>query len=147
MIVVSRTTKSASKMILLEIVFDHDAITCRNLNCKIYNNYINYLYECNIGICNRASDICLPRSSNSYTNNKESKVTPGWNDYVQPLFEKSLFWYDIWVQNRKTRAGHVANIMRLTRARYHYVVRNAIKSEDRLRNDKMTEAVGQKKDN
>ena len=90
------------------------------------------------------SPLCLPRSSNSYTNNKKSKVTLGWNDYVQPLFEKSLFWYDIWVHNGKTRAGQVANIKRLIRARYHYAIRNAINSENRLRNDKIAEAVVQR---
>merc|ERR1739842_294014 len=72
---------------------------------------------------------------------KKRKVVPGWNENVRPFFEKSLFWHDIWVQNGKPRGGEVANIMRLTRARYHYAIRNSIKSNIKIRNDKMAEAV------
>ena len=35
---------------------------------------------------------------------------------------------------------------RITRARYHYAIRNAINDENRVRNDKMAEAISQKND-
>ena len=124
---------------LLHIRFDHDAITCRNLKCKIHTDYIKYLYTCIIDICIKSSVRWLPAIGGGEC--KKGKVVPGWNENVRPFFEKSLFWHDIWVQNGKPRGGEVANIMRLTRARYHYAIRNSIKSNIKIRNDKMAEAV------
>ena len=71
---------------------------------------------------------------------------PGWNDHIKPLFEDSLLCHDIWVQNGKPRNGLIAQNMRITRARYHYAILNAIKDESRVRNDKMAEAISQKND-
>ena len=127
---------------LINIKFDHDAITCRNLDCKKHFDYLNYLYKNVIEICLRASDTYIPTSSN----NKKSKVVPGWNDYVQPYFEKSLFWHDIWVQNGRPREGDLALKMRQARARYHYAVKNVIKNDNKIRNDKMAEAISLNKD-
>ena len=127
---------------LLKIRFDHDAITCKNVNCKKHIDYLNYLYKCIIDICIRASDKFLPSSNNC----KKSKVIPGWNELVQPFLEKSLYCHNIWVQNGRPRNGEVAKAMRLTRARYHYAIKNAIKSDIKIRNDKMAEAISQNDD-
>ena len=105
--------------------------------CQNHTDYLEYLYKCIIDICIKSSDRWLP----AYGECKKEKVIPGWNESVQPFFEKSLFWHDIWVQNGKPRDGEVAKVMRFTRARYHYAVRNAIKLDIKTRNDKMAEAI------
>ena len=122
---------------LLHIKFDQDAISCNNLQCQNHSDYIEYLYNCIIEICIKSSDKWLPANVGC----NKRKVIPGWNESVQPFFEKSLFWHDIWVQNGKPRGGDIANIMRTTRARYHYAIRNVIKSNIKIRNDKMAEAI------
>ena len=122
---------------LLHIKFDHDAISCKNLNCQNHFDYLEYLYKKIIDICIKSSDRWLPTKGSC----NKRKVIPGWNESVQPFFEKSLFWHYIWVQNGKPRGGDIANIMRLTRARYHYAIRNVIKSDIKIRNDRMAEAI------
>ena len=128
---------------LLNVIFNNDAITCRDVTCKAHTDYIIYLYKSIIEICCRASDKWLPTSS---SNVKKDKTLPGWNDHIKPLFEDSLLCHDIWVQNGKPREGLIAQNMRITRARYHYAIRNAINDENRVRNDKMAEAISQKND-
>ena len=105
--------------------------------CQNHSDYIEYLYNCIIDICIKSSDRWLPAVGGC----NKKKVIPGWNESVQPYFEKSLFWHDIWVQNGKPRDGDIASIMRRTRARYHYAIRDVIKSNIRIRNDKMAEAI------
>lgn len=73
-------------------------------------------------------------------------MIPGWNELVQPFLKKSLYCHNIWVQNGRPRNGEVAKAMRLTRARYHYAIKNAIKSDIKIRNDKMAEAISQNDD-
>ena len=48
---------------------------------------------------------------------------PGWNKTVQNSEEIALFWRSIWLNNNSPRQGVVADIMRRTRAKYHYCMR------------------------
>jgi hypothetical protein len=51
------------------------------------------------------------------------EVIPGWNQYVAPLRDKSIFWHEVWVDCGRPRDGIVANIMRRNTASYHFAVR------------------------
>jgi hypothetical protein len=53
----------------------------------------------------------------------------GWNDSNRPLREKSIFWHNLWIEAGRPRSGASANVMRLTRSKYHHAVRNASKNE------------------
>jgi len=41
-----------------------------------------------------------------------------------PARDKSMFWHNIWLECGRPREGLVADIIRRTRAQYHYAVRN-----------------------
>ena len=127
---------------LLSVEFKQEALTCKDLHCNKHSEYIEYLYKSIIDICSNASEMHLPTSSNG---NKQ-KVIPGWNDYVQPFLDKSLFWHDIWVQNGRPRNGELARVMRASRARYHYAIKHTLKAEINIRNNKMAEAVSNNDD-
>ncbi len=51
------------------------------------------------------------------------------------------FWYSIWVACGKPREMVVAQIMRRTKAKYHYSMRVLWKREDELRKIRMAEAL------
>ena len=44
----------------------------------------------------------------------------GWNMQVEESKKTSLFWHDIWRINSSPRQGTIVDIMRCTRAKYHY---------------------------
>ena len=69
------------------------------------------------------------------------RIIPGWVDKIQPFRDKSLFWHDMWVTCGKPRQGEVARIYRMTKAKYHYAIRSAIKNEVNIRNEKITNAI------
>ena len=56
------------------------------------------------------------------TTTKTSKNIPGWDTSVSYKREIALFWRSIWISMNSPRDGHVADIMRRTRAQYHYTI-------------------------
>ena len=52
-----------------------------------------------------------------------------YNENVQHSKEIALFWRSIWLNNNSPRQGVVADIMRRTRAKYHYCIREVKKNE------------------
>ena len=73
--------------------------------------------------------------------NKSHNSVAYWKDLVKPFHDNALFWHDIWVQCGRPRDGAVANIRRLTRARYHKEVRTVKKNNEALRKQRMCELI------
>ena len=70
-----------------------------------------------------------------------SKAVPGWNEHVQAQQDISLFLHEVWVRCCRPQKGEIADIMRRTRARYHYVVRYVLKDETRIKSNITAEAI------
>ncbi len=60
---------------------------------------------------------------------------------IDDMREVALFWHWLWIENGRRRLGHVADIMRRTRAKYHYTVRYTKRCENDRRKRKMAESV------
>ena len=74
---------------------------------------------------------CIDASEDIPSTKENNKIVPGWNEFVNPEKEKAILWRKIWISNGSPRHGHVADIMRRTRAKYHYVIR-CIKNKSQL---------------
>ena len=61
-----------------------------------------------------------------------SKSVPGWMEFVHEARSKSLFWHNIWIDCGRPRTGVIADIMRRTRAAYHYAIRFVRKMKNKL---------------
>ena len=57
---------------------------------------------------------------------------PGWTEYVAPVRDKTIMWHKIWAESGKPRNGVIADIMRKTRASYHYAIRRIRRDADPL---------------
>jgi hypothetical protein len=73
--------------------------------------------------------------------NNQNSLVPGWNDQIQPLREKSLFWHHIWIEAGRPGKGVLAPIMRSTRAQYHRAIKNIRVRENDIRKEKFAELV------
>jgi hypothetical protein len=60
---------------------------------------------------------------------------------VAPFREKSLFWHQLWIANDRPRSGIIADIMRRTRAQYHYAIRSVNKNRDDIVNERFATAM------
>ena len=79
------------------------------------------------------------------TTRKNNKIVPGWNEFVNPEKEKAILWRNIWISSGSPRHNHVADIMRRTRAKYHYVIRCIKNKSQLLKNRAMARAIAQRK--
>lgn len=123
------------------IYISEEVVNCSNLhctNCKhidVINNYCSLIMES----CILAGEQVFPIVKCS--SDKGPKIIPGWKEYVEPYREKSIFWHNIWIDCGRPKLGQVADLMRRSRAQYHYAVRCAKNQNDKLRNQKLADSL------
>ena len=66
---------------------------------------------------------------------------PRWYDNIKYLRDYALSWHYFWKINSSPGTGYIAEMRRLSRARYHRVVRHLKRAETRMRTEKMAEAL------
>ena len=69
---------------------------------------------------------------------------PGWNSYVKPYKDKSMFWNDIWKQAGKPVSGHIAEERKFARPRYHWSIKQVKKNKDSIILNKTTKQLESK---
>ena len=90
----------------------------KDINCIRHTRDISMCYSQLIDICLSASDSIPTTSSPSH----HSK--PGWNDNIKYLRDDALSWHYFWKINSRPGTGYIAEMRRLSRARYHRAVRH-----------------------
>ena len=65
--------------------------------------------------------------------NSYEKHLAGCNEHIRPYREKSLICHHMWMDADKPRHGVLAGIMRSTRSKYHFKIRELRKNEDHIR--------------
>ena len=75
------------------------------------------------------------------TSSHSNKVTPGWNDNARKLREDALSWHHFWNINGRPKDGHIAEMHRVTRARYHRETRHLKKNAVKIKMQKMSDAI------
>ena len=83
----------------------------------------------------------MEASENIPTTNSKSHKILGWTEAVQIHKETALFWRSIWICNNSPRQGVVADIMRKTRAKYHYSIRQVKNKELQYKKQSMARAI------
>ena len=63
------------------------------------------------------------------------------DDNVGPYRSKSIFWHKIWSECGRPKTGVIADIMRCSRASYHFAIRRVKKNEQKIVWQQFAEAV------
>ena len=123
------------------MIMSSDTLLCNNVLCECGNHRsdIDDVFKQLIDVVLRAGRETLPQC------NHKDRGIPYWNDEVESVRETAMFWHWLWVDSVIPRYGHVAAIMRKTRASYHYAVRHIKRRERELRKRKMAESVSTNK--
>ena len=123
--------------LLLRINIQHESLTCNNIHFNRHKDSIITLYT---EICDSilSADECLPNTGNP-TNTPN--VVAGWNEFVKEHKQESLAWHQCWLEAGRPRQGPIALKRRLTRAKYHYAIRFVQKEENRIKSNRMAEAM------
>ena len=107
-----------------EFVIVNEILECNNFNCRTHHEYISNKLEEFIDILKFCANSTIP----SKVCNGKKRIR-GWNDFVAPYKEKSIFWNDVWKSAGRPSTGQLANLRRFSRNKYHWAVRK-IKRED-----------------
>ena len=134
--------KNEMDTLLLQINPNHEAWGCRNFKCNKHIEFIQETHAKIVKILHEASGKTLPHTSQK----KDIKIIPGWNEYVKEHSDRSKMWHDIWANSGRPTHGYLANIRRKTRLKYHYALRRVVRDNERMRNEKMGEAISENDD-
>ena len=130
--------KNLLKDHLAHIAIPAEALVCRNPmcqnleHCNMLNNYAGSVIEACISAANKT----LPRSGHG-----RWPVVPGWREQVEPFRSKSIMWHNMWMECGRPKTGAVADIMRRTRAQYHYAIRRVKRDEADIVKHRFAQAV------
>ena len=120
---------------LSNIVYDVSVLHCNDHNCHVHCKAIESLYVNILDACIDASR-CIPHTSPC-----GQKVIAGWNDEAEQLKREALSWHKVWKESGRPHSGDLAEIHRMSRARYHRVVRQLKKNANSVRMQKMVQAI------
>jgi len=117
-----------------------EALLCNNPLCNKVEHLrsIHMFAEQYSEACISAADVSIPFTCDR----KIAGCLPGWSERVQPLRVKSLFWHRMWVDcGPPPRNGAVADVMPLTRAAYHYAIRQTRQEENTIIRDRVAASL------
>jgi exonuclease III len=120
---------------LSNIQFDNDALKCKDKHCVTHWYMICKMYNQVLQACIKCAEICIP-----YTK-PGKKCTPGWSQYVENHKQESLYVHSLWKQAGCPNTGELADMRRDTRARYHKAVKLLKHQHNKIRMEKMAEAL------
>ena len=86
-------------------------VHCLQHKDELYSLYISVIHAC------ITASSHIPRISQS------RKVIPGWNDEARNLREEALSWHHFWNIHGCLRDDYLAEMHRITRARYRRTIR------------------------
>ena len=123
---------------LKSIIVPASAVSCHNPMCDDaqhsidLNTYANLITE----VCIESAKATIP-----HTGWVGKKPVPGWSEHVEPVRQNSIFWHKIWIECGRPKTGIVADIMRRTRASYHYAIRSVKRNEHAITRQRFAESV------
>ena len=118
-----------------EVNIPFDVIECTNPNCTEHYNSIGVYCDELVNCISTSGDVTIPKRKISGTRKA------GWNEFVRPFRDTSLFWHAIWKQAGSPRFGWVAQIRRKTRADYHKAIRQVKQNSESIVADRMASSL------
>ncbi len=102
---------------------------------------MHILYHDIIDSCLQSADVCIPKTGHNKHNNALSHNIPRWSEHVEHLHQEFLWWHHNRRDCGQPHNGNVAEMHRMTRAQFHRAARNVMKNCDKIRMERMAEAI------
>jgi hypothetical protein len=116
-----------------------ESILCSDVTCSKDNHVceLNSLYYHILYSCLQASTECIPMMSN----NLKRKTVPGFAEYCKPLRDEALYWHNLWKSQGRPNCGYFTDMRKNARSQYHKSVRKVKANENKIRSQRMAEAL------
>ena len=131
-----------TELLLSNICIPHDAILCKSVTCNnpSHRHAIDLFYNNIVEVLQKASSYFHKKRKQTSDNSKFSHI-PGWNEYVKEAHEASRDTFLLWKCSGQPREGHIADLMRKSRANYKYAIRFCKRNEESLRADSLAKKL------
>lgn len=126
---------------LNDITIPWDVIHCSDPLCGDREEHcqrIQLFHDSIIDMCLITSEKCIPHTSKRCS---KSPNIAGWSDIVKPYKEASIFWHNVWKDCGSPRNAAIADVMRRARAKYHSVVKQVKKDQNKIKRDKLAQTL------
>ena len=111
-------------------------LTCSDFSCKDHNDTIMDKLEDFMDILILCANESIP--SRKATN---KPGIPGWNSFVQPFKDKSIFWHNVWKNAGSPPVGQLAEYRKFARSKYHWAIKQAKRDADEIIMNKTAESL------
>ena len=115
-------------------------VNCDNLFCNDHNDIIIEKVDELLEIMTICAEITIP----SKIVTSEPKGIPGWNEFVKPYKNKSIFCNELWVSAGKPSSGQLFDDRKFARYKYHWAIKQVKKNKDRIILNKTAQQLTQK---
>ncbi|ELU14617.1 hypothetical protein CAPTEDRAFT_211053 [Capitella teleta] len=117
---------------------DDETVSCLNLGCTsaAHDNAIESLCSEIVNACLDSGLECIPAKKPGW-----GGEVAGWNKFVQPAKDRSLFWHWIWCECGRPNIGALYEAMKRSRHQYHYAVRLVRKNEFATKKNSLAEKI------
>ena len=105
-------------------------LNCNNLLCNNHNDIIIDKLNELIEIMTICAELTIPIQKINSNNNKRG--IPGWNDFVKPYKDQSIFWNELWVSDGKPPSGELFDHRKFARYKYHWAIKQVKKNKDKI---------------
>ena len=119
--------QSMLDMYMNDFEIPQDIPMCNNFMCNQHSSLIIDLMDEYMDVLIDCANIAIPKNRM-----KNKGGIPGWNTFVQPFKDKSILWNDIWKSAGCPRNGQLAQIRRLTRAKYYWAIKKVKRDRDKI---------------
>ena len=127
---------------LEQLVYNID-IPAEALNCTdVHCNCVEHRRELDLYATKLMQAISTAVHQNIPHSNPSSAPrasVPGWNEFVKPFREDSLFWHSVWISAGRPQNTELHKIMKNTRNKYHYAIRLVKKEDSEIRKNNFLE--------
>ena len=106
-------------------------LNCQNYHCKIHDEIINEKLDCLIQILIACSLVTIPKQK---VNGKRGM--PGWNQYVKPYKEDSIFWHNMWISAGRPQVGQLTENRKFSKYKYKWAIKQVKRNKDKILSEK-----------
>ena len=103
-------------------------VNCDNLFCTDHNDIIIEKVDELLEIMTICAELTIPTKKVT----SEQKGIPGWNEFVKPYKNKSIFCNELWINAGKPSSGQLFNDRKFARYKYHWAIKQVKKNKDSI---------------
>ena len=123
---------------LKEIEYPVHSMECDNVNCmdEAHKFSVDHIMAQALDALEQTASKLIPETREQ----PGKRRIPDWKEDVAPVKDNAYFWHSVWVSAGKPMNCSLHSIMKMTRNRYHFVLRKKKRLIERLRRNNMLQS-------